>query len=404
MTGDGPGGTTATGGADRKPKAASRPRKGGPGRSRSHVDTVIDHGGLLWRPLTASSVSGAAFMAARTVMLEIAEQSVWNPWVREDRQAEFNEASDVFAQWTRAEPDFEPATCDVEAWLAEGHRQFEAKWVQRMERRDRNRMQHDPVRSAARLEILEHSAHGAVVRNEADGLRTRRLYPSMPEERREQQLAELDASLARIQDSVDSLTASVGDVDTIFNADGSLPQERRDDALHSFRLHREQEVRRLLREITDATDALTSTKGRAARAKIRAKLASRGQLLQRWIDVEPQAVNDMCPDCPWPALWHIDATVSPVGLVMCPSWPRWSERVRTALSRFAAVVPPTPPTPAPPMPIAVIPSGLPIADVLARLTEIQLAHPDAEVRRGSRNRWEVWPGMASKSTPSNIAH
>ena len=39
----------------------------------------------------------------------------------------------------------------------------------------------------------------------------------------------------------------------------------------------------------------------------------------------------------------------------------------------------------------VIPSRLPIAEVMARLAEVQAEHPDAEVRRGSANRWEIWP-------------
>lgn len=49
------------------------------------------------------------------------------------------------------------------------------------------------------------------------------------------------------------------------------------------------------------------------------------------------------------------------------------------------------PAPPAPQPIAVIPSGLPIADIMKRLAEIQAENPNAEVRRGSRNTWEIWP-------------
>jgi hypothetical protein len=38
----------------------------------------------------------------------------------------------------------------------------------------------------------------------------------------------------------------------------------------------------------------------------------------------------------------------------------------------------------------VIPSGLPIAELTARLTELQTQHPDAEVRRGEGNSSELW--------------
>ena len=52
--------------------------------------------------------------------------------------------------------------------------------------------------------------------------------------------------------------------------------------------------------------------------------------------------------------------------------------------------PTLPPQPKP-EPLAVVPSGLPIADVMQRLVEIQKQHPDAVVKRGRADRWEVWP-------------
>jgi hypothetical protein len=51
----------------------------------------------------------------------------------------------------------------------------------------------------------------------------------------------------------------------------------------------------------------------------------------------------------------------------------------------------TAPPPKPkPQPLAVVPSGLPIAEVVAKLSELEEQFPDAEVRRGRANRWEVW--------------
>lgn len=43
-----------------------------------------------------------------------------------------------------------------------------------------------------------------------------------------------------------------------------------------------------------------------------------------------------------------------------------------------------------PSPLAVLPSGLPIAVVVAKLTELQAQFSAAEVRRGRANRWELW--------------
>ena len=42
-------------------------------------------------------------------------------------------------------------------------------------------------------------------------------------------------------------------------------------------------------------------------------------------------------------------------------------------------------------PIAVIDSGLPIEEVIARLNAVQVDHPGAQVRRGTGNSWEIWP-------------
>ena len=47
-------------------------------------------------------------------------------------------------------------------------------------------------------------------------------------------------------------------------------------------------------------------------------------------------------------------------------------------------------------PIAVIDSGLPIEEVIARLNAVQVDHPGAQVRRGSGNSWEIWPPDEAK--------
>ena len=36
-------------------------------------------------------------------------------------------------------------------------------------------------------------------------------------------------------------------------------------------------------------------------------------------------------------------------------------------------------------------NGLPIAEVIAKLTELHEEVPEAEVRQGRANRWELWP-------------
>jgi hypothetical protein len=56
----------------------------------------------------------------------------------------------------------------------------------------------------------------------------------------------------------------------------------------------------------------------------------------------------------------------------------------------AARKPGSPPPPEP-QALAVIPGGLPIEDIITRLTAIHADHPGATVRRGRRNQWEIWP-------------
>ena len=45
-------------------------------------------------------------------------------------------------------------------------------------------------------------------------------------------------------------------------------------------------------------------------------------------------------------------------------------------------------------------------EVLARLAEAQKRHPDAEVRRGSGDGWELWPPRTAvtSSKPAHLSH
>jgi hypothetical protein len=83
---------------------------------------------------------------------------------------------------------------------------------------------------------------------------------------------------------------------------------------------------------------------------------------------------------------------------LCPAWPQWAERTGKARKYMDLMASRTPaPVPAQ-QPLAVIPGDLPIEDVVARPTELQAVHPGAQVRRGSRNRWEIWPPSPGRGT------
>jgi hypothetical protein len=85
---------------------------------------VIKIDGMLWKPLPGATTSAAEFSHARSLVMEILGSEAWNPWVMEDRAAEYEAALAVFGQWTRAEPGFRRKTsverqADHERWLAD---------------------------------------------------------------------------------------------------------------------------------------------------------------------------------------------------------------------------------------------------------------------------------------------
>ena len=116
--------------------------------------------------------------------------------------------------------------------------------------------------------------------------------------------------------------------------------------------------------------------------------------------IPPLDAADMCSECPTPAAWHsltVTFNLDPakdVGRVdgPCPAWPWWRERLEEARRQILAIAsrkgePPV----AVRGPIAVIDSGLPIEEVIARLNAVQVDHPGGQVRRGRGNSWEIWP-------------
>ena len=116
--------------------------------------------------------------------------------------------------------------------------------------------------------------------------------------------------------------------------------------------------------------------------------------------IPPLDAADMCSECPTPAAWHsltVTFNLDPskdVGRVdgPCPAWPWWREWLEEARRQILALAshkgePPV----AVRRPIAVIDSGLPIEEVIARLNAVQVDHPGAQVRRGTGNSWEIWP-------------
>ncbi len=142
---------------------------------------------------------------------------------------------------------------------------------------------------------------------------------------------------------------------------------------------------------------MKSEHDRTARAELRTKLNDATRRLDKLLAIPPLTANDMCSECPTPANLH--GWVMPAGAGPCPAWPRAAARVREVLMMLQRVAPTPEPQRLPEVkPLAVIQSGLPIAEVLARLAEIHATYPDAEVRRGKADRWEIWAVKGTEPT------
>jgi hypothetical protein len=266
---------------------------------------VIEVDGLLWKPKPGATSSGEQFRRARSLLLEIHHDASWNPWVEEDRTQEYQQATVVFEQWTRAEPSFRQLTSEeVDARMATWDAEFEARNAERDRQRAARVALYDQGREQARLALLEQQAILRHYSQELDDLRERRRFPAMPEQPRCAQIAELDQSVAAARTAVVRLQEEVGDVETVVDQRGWLPQERRELALSLFSARRCSELRELRERLREQHATLQATKGRAERAPIRAALNRDTQRLEFLIAIPALEAADMCSECVSPARWH----------------------------------------------------------------------------------------------------
>jgi hypothetical protein len=72
-----------------------------------------------------------------------------------------------------------------------------------------------------------------------------------------------------------------------------------------------------------------------------------------------------------------------------PGWPPWRRSRRSPPPACAQSAPETAPRL-----LAVITTRSPVEDVVARLAQVQAEHPEARVRRGKEDSWEIWAAPA----------
>jgi hypothetical protein len=353
-------------------------------------EVVIEVDGMLWKPRPGATASAEQFVAARTLFIELNNDARWNPWVRDERATDIDAAVEVMGQWQRAEP---------------GHRHLSLKqWEAREARRERDKERYDEGRSRARLRLIEAQSTVDHVLTELAGFRGGTRFPAMDPKRRESEIQDLEQKVERLRVEVEYLSPIVGDPEDVVDENGWLPRDRREQTWWSYRFDRERRVRALKQQLPELETALNATTDRAERRDRRAKVAEASRDLERLISQGPFTAEEMCSECATPMAHH--GWVWPPGHP-CPAWPGWAARlneVRKMLETFAmrSDAETTQPTKPKPQPLAVVPSGLRIAEVVAKLTELQAKFPDAEVRRGRANRWELW-APEGKSTDAAAA-
>lgn len=357
---------------------------------------VIEHDGMLWKPRRGSTTTAEEFIAARTLFIELNDDAAWNAWIRDERKDDIDRAAEVMSTWQRGEPGHRQMS--LKQWEAQQARREKARQREREKQkklRESRQPSYDAERAEARLLLLEHQSRLPYEQSELEGFRDGTKFPAMAPGKRQEEIGKLEEAIARREIKIDRLSSIVGDPEEVIDEDGWLPSERRESMLLHYRYDREREVRRIRKEIPKLKIAAKEAPDRSERSRLQVKLSMDSRKLEHLLAVPPLTPADMCADCATPVSEH--GWVTPPSSGPCPAWPGQvaiRKKLRGMLEQFSrqreSERPATPPAPKP-QPLAIVPSGLSIAEVVAKLTELQKKYPDAEVRRGRANRWELWP-------------
>lgn len=361
------------------------------------TDDVIEHEGLLWKPKQGATSSAEEFLTARALFIELHDDSTWNPWILKDRADDLGRAQQIMEEWKRAEPGHRTMSKkQLDAMMARWDRELKTQRAADDKRHEHDRSRYNPVHEHARLSLLECQSRLEFKLHEVSGLRDGTSFPAMNARRRADQVAELEDSITLLRSDVERFASIVSDPEDVVNEHGWLPRDRREIMLVHYRLDRQSKVEKLRTKIPELKTALKGATSRDERSELRTELALTSQRLEKLLAIPRLAPEDMCADCPKPFASH--GWSSPPWDGPCPAWPSWATRLRKAmeiLQNASRPKQPVEPSKAKAEPLAVIPSGLPISEVVERLKELQDQYPDAEVRRGRANRWELWSASST---------
>jgi hypothetical protein len=259
---------------------------------------VHELNGTLWKAMPGATTTFADFVEARERFLALHKEEMWNPWAREENEAEDERVNAVMAQWTRAEPGFRPKTDEeVDAYLNRLERESAEQCEDERRLRAARIPGFDERRHQARLELLEVQSRLQYETEERDALVARTSFPAMADDRRAAAIAEAEKAIADLAERVARLEAEVGNPDTVIDQHGYLPADRQVVSLSEFRWWRERQIRELREQIATLRASTAASTDRKERANLGNELHGATRRHDSLLAVPPLDPQDMCSEC-----------------------------------------------------------------------------------------------------------
>jgi hypothetical protein len=271
----------------------------------------------------------------------------------------------------------------------------------------------DQRRARARLALLEQEVTLAEALKDLEEASARPAPPPGTDDTQAPTRARAERAAAQARHWISKLAPVVGDPESVTDEHGLLPRDRRERFLAEFAATINAETSALAGKLPALRATLAATGGRQQRAPIREEIRQGTARLAYLRALPPFTAGHMCSECPSPMAWHATSVTFCLesGAVLsepCPSWPVWNAKIATGIARYAEAIrehyaaPAPKPEPAP-QPLAVIAAGTSVEDLISRLTQIQAGHPGAQIRRGKKHSWEIWPATAGHTTSKHQA-
>lgn len=357
-------------------------------------DRVYERNGLPWRPKPTATSTFEEFGHAREHVVEIWNETDWNPWRKEELAPQMARAFEIDDEWECADPGWKPLTRRQQgARMAAGTRRYRAERAATEARWERDKARYDPEREQGRFALLEREPIRIRIEHELTQHRARAIYPARPADRRAVEIEKLEEELARNATEMARLLDIVGDRREVVDEDGKLPDDRRKWNIIWYRHLRIKWVEELQADIAAQQEKITTTKERAEKSTHGIHLRSSERRLNVLLQIPRLEAEQMCADCYTPAFQHTSGGDVDESRP-CPRWPMHAARMERVWEILRSTSPRTQaaePEPAKSQPLATLPGNLPITEVIDRLKQLQEQHPDAVVKRGRANRWELWP-------------